>query len=135
MAEIDQYAFFQLFRIDQPLGWIIGSMVSPRELSMIAALIRAFRCSRIAEFGVGRGANAKYLLGRCNSIQFYLGIDVPPGHRTTLRQQRREVPKNAGHMVSDPRFRLMVLPNGTRDIDAGALETLDFIFIDADHKR
>lgn len=113
------------------------------ELEVLIALVRSvqvpdWRC--VVEFGVNEGRTAKAILDNVADVARYVGIDVLPGYVTAKAVQRREVPLQAGHMVSknDRRFRLSVTPRGSFDLSADDLSALangliDVAFIDGDH--
>lgn len=131
---IEQDVFFSLFRgpyevISRPRGMVTGT-----EMAALIALVQSFRCRRLAEFGVGNGANAATILKHCPGVQSYIGVDVPPGTRTSLEYQSREVPDRAGQLaMADPRFQLLVREGGTLNTTPEELSPLDFVFIDGDH--
>jgi predicted O-methyltransferase YrrM len=125
--------FFAIFG-GQPEEPPKTSLIGPDDLGILLSLIRTFRCRRVIEFGVGTGANAQAILGGCDWIETYLGIDVPPDAIPTLAFQRVEVPKDAGWLArGDRRFELWVQRGGSQGIQPGRLVGFDFAFIDGDH--
>lgn len=85
------------------------------------------------EIGVNDGRNPQVLLARENAVERYFGIDVPPSYRPALRVQAHEVPARPGHLVRDPRFELILRPNGSLDLTPADLPEADVVFIDGDH--
>lgn len=108
----------------------------PGEIETILALIGSVSPRVVVEFGVNAGRTARALLKAVPSIQKYIGIDVPPGFLTALPSQRGEVEQMPGYLVAgDPRFELLLLPHGSRDLAPGDLPACDAVFIDGDHSR
>lgn len=88
----------------------------------------------VLEFGVNVGRTAHAILEHVPSIERYEGVDVPPGYVTAAKVQRGEVPIIAGEMVlHDPRFKLLLSPNGSHDLTPNDLSPCNAAFIDGDH--
>ena len=104
------------------------------ERNIIIALMNLIKAERVVEIGVQRGQCARLLLDHVPTITLYWGIDVAPGHRTSLAVQQSEVPAKPGELaLSDPRFRLFLGQHGSRSIPEGYIETCDAMIIDGDH--
>lgn len=119
-----------------PLGFPCS--IKDHDLRAMVALYDTVRPEVVVEFGICKGSTAQYILSRCPYIKKYIGIDVGPEYQTELPVQRKERPENPGYMVTDPRFSVVLRPNGTRDLTPASLRLLiggspDAIFIDADH--
>jgi len=113
-----------------------GRYVSVDDQHALLALVMTFRPRVFIEFGVQRGGTAAYLLERCECIERYIGIDVPPGFQTALPKQRDEVPAVAGELaLDDPRFEVLILDGGTQSLNPGDLPDAEMVFIDADHSE
>jgi predicted GH43/DUF377 family glycosyl hydrolase/predicted O-methyltransferase YrrM len=131
---MEQELFFSIFKGPRRVRRQLSGRVSEVEMAALIALIRSFRCKRLAEFGVGSGANAATILQSCPEVESYVGVDVPPGTIPSLEYQAREVPGRAGHLASaDPRFKLIIRERGTLQTSVQDLGPLDFVFIDGDH--
>lgn len=90
----------------------------------------------IVEFGVNTGRNAVAALRNIAGIRKYIGIDVTPDYQTLMPVQRKEIPAVPGELaLHDPRFELIVTPNGSFDLTCKDLPKCDAVFIDADHSR
>ncbi|WP_080837982.1 class I SAM-dependent methyltransferase [Cohnella massiliensis] len=106
------------------------------DVEPLLAFSRTFFPKTVIEIGIQRGETAKCLLDNSPWIQNYVGIDVAPSHRTALPVQQSEVPKQPGELVkNDPRVRLIVKPNGSRDVTPAELPVADLIYIDGDHSK
>lgn len=106
----------------------------PGELEVIASLVR--NAKGVVEFGCQNGRTARVLLDSLPSIERYVGVDVLPGYVPDKVVQRGEVPADAGEFaVSDRRFRLLIRPRGSFDLDALDIGQVDAAFIDGDHSR
>jgi predicted O-methyltransferase YrrM len=104
------------------------------EIEVLVTLLSTVAPRTIAEIGVQEGRTARALLAELQTIERYIGIDVPYDHTPTLAVQRPEIPTNAGwYVIEDSRFQLIVKENGSRDLIASDLPVLDAIFIDGDH--
>jgi predicted O-methyltransferase YrrM len=133
MAVIRQDLFFQIFG-GGPVAENPSRFLGPVDLGAIVALITKLQYRRVAEFGVGSGANAALLLRDIPSIDKYIGVDVPPGTIPSLAYQASEVPATPGEFaLADPRFCLLIRNQGTREVSREDLGVLDFVFIDGDH--
>ena len=108
---------------------------NPGELDVFLGLIDLHQPRVIVEFGVNRGRNASAALRNFAFIERYIGIDVVPGYVTPMQCQRGEVPTQAGDLVNDQRFELILRPQGSYDLGPGDLPQAGFYFIDGDHSR
>lgn len=104
-----------------------------REIEANCLVSLAQGCKRIVEIGVQEGRTAKYLLERLPLCEYYTGIDVEAGYRFTVPNQQTERPEKPGWRVTDPRFSLIVTPNGTYDLTPQDIGAVDMVFIDGDH--
>jgi hypothetical protein len=103
------------------------------ELNTLAYLLRDKKC--IVEIGCQNGRTAKAILSNRPDIEFYIGIDVPPGTPLACDVQKAETPERAGELaLDDPRFVLMLAKNGSANLKS-LLPTVDAVFIDGDHSR
>jgi SAM-dependent methyltransferase len=106
------------------------------ELNIIVGLIASVNPITVIEFGCNVGGTAAAILRYASSVKRYIGIDVIQGYRTPLLAQRKEVPMHAGaHAKADPRFALLLRPNGSRDLSLRDLPQCNAVFIDGDHSR
>lgn len=106
------------------------------ELEAVVALARMAKPRVVIEFGVNEGRTAKAILRNIDSIERYVGIDVPQGYVTDKSVQRKEVPQQPAHYaLDDARFRLLIARRGTHDLAVDDLPKCDFAFIDGDHGR
>lgn len=113
--------------------------MNPGELESLIALVRS-ACNHnpqvMVEFGCHDGRTAKAILREIKSINQYVGVDVPLTYLPSKVVQRKEVPSDPGCVVRDePRFNLIVRPNGSIDLAASELPSADVVFIDGDHGR
>jgi len=152
--EISMEMFFGLF--GQGLAAPIPEFANgvPTDRQCLLALARTFRPRRVLEIGVRYGATAHLLLRECPWIEEYWGVDCGPEYMMGISTQHGEHPDCVGHdglghtqehalwrergtecgkWVSDPRFVLKVLPNGSHDIAPDTCGRFDLIFIDGDH--
>lgn len=109
---------------------------NPGELEVLLHLYESVSPQVIVEFGVNTGRNAVAALRNIDGLAEYVGVDVESGYRTKMPVQRGEVPAAPGELaLADDRFRLILRPNGTFDLQADDLPLADVVFIDADHSR
>ncbi len=107
---------------------------NPGELEVLVGLIEGHEAKIVIEIGVHEGRNPMVLLSRENAIERYFGIDVPPSYRPSKAVQAKEVPARPGILAQhDPRFELILRPQGSLDLTANDLPTADVVFIDGDH--
>lgn len=105
------------------------------ECAVLVALLRRVRPRVMVEIGIASGLTARRVLEHVPSIEKYYGVDVPSDFVTTLRCQQSEVQHKPGRWAThDPRFRLVLRPQGSLDV-ADQLEPADAFFIDGDHSR
>lgn len=106
------------------------------EMEILIHLIESVSPKTVIEFGVNNGRTPLAVLRNVPSIKKYVGIDVERDYKTLMPVQRNEVPSIPGELaLHDPRFELIVRPNGSFDLSAGDLPKADVVFIDADHSR
>lgn len=106
------------------------------ELERLLHLFESVSPECIVEFGVNTGRNAVAALRNIDGVKKYVGIDVTPDYKTIMPVQRGEIPAQPGELaLDDPRFELIVKPNGSFDLTAKDLPLCDAVFIDADHSR
>jgi predicted O-methyltransferase YrrM len=107
----------------------------PMEQGYLLTMLDNIKPKRMIEFGVNEGLTASAILEWIKSIEYYLGVDVPFGHKMPLPGQQSEVPQEAGHLVeSDARFELF-LREGYDDTPIIEKGPFDVAFIDGDHSR
>lgn len=110
--------------------------MNPGELEVLVALARLAAPRVAVEFGVNEGRTAKALMRNVDTIERYVGIDVPHGYVTDKIVQRREVPQQPARLaLDDARFRLIIARRGSHDLAPEDLPECDFAFIDGDHGR
>ncbi len=108
--------------------------MNPGELEVLVALVRRAEPKVMIEFGVNEGRTARALLDNVPSLARYVGVDVEPGYVTAKAVQRREVPRDAGHLArEDARFDLVLRPRGSLDLMPDDLPEAGAFFIDGDH--
>jgi predicted O-methyltransferase YrrM len=106
------------------------------ELEVLLHLFESVNPKVIIEFGVNTGRNAVAALRNIPSIERYIGIDVEQDYETIMPVQRKEIPAIPGELALDnPKFELVVKPNGSFDLTYDDLPECDAVFIDADHSR
>lgn len=107
---------------------------NPGELDALAALLRTNHVWRFIEIGCQNGRTAKVLLHNL-PIDWYIGIDVPPGTPLSCAVQRTETPERAGELaLGDPRFFLILTKDGSKDaLHLFYNKHVDAVFIDGDH--
>src|SRR5262245_20313846 len=90
----------------------------PWEQGLLLTFIERLEPKRMIGFGVQEGRTAKAILRWIESIEYYLGVDVPPNATLPLSSQQPEVPQEAGHMAkADPRFQLILRHSEWDDFD------------------
>lgn len=106
------------------------------EIEVLLSLIDSVNAETVIEFGVNNGRTPLAVLRNIPSVKKYVGIDVESTYVPLMRVQRNEVPTIPGELVlDDPRFELIVRPNGSFDLTQDDLPSADVAFIDADHSR
>lgn len=109
---------------------------NPGELEALLHLFESVRPRTIIEFGCHEGRNAAAALRNIQTLERYVGVDVPPSYITKMAVQRKEIPAQPGRLAAhDPRFELILRPRGTFDLTGDDLPAADVVFIDADHSR
>jgi predicted O-methyltransferase YrrM len=102
------------------------------ETATVVSLVVSVQPAIMIEFGCNTGRTAKAVLDNVPFLERYIGIDVPPSHRPTLKCQRTEVSVRAGVFAArDPRFSLLV--RNSLSLMPSDLEPCDAVFIDGDH--
>ena len=118
----------------EPALGLRNCMMTRADTEAVLALLSEIRPKRIVEFGINYGFTAREILERIPGIEEYIGIDVPPGTKLPMRFQWPEVPLFPGREVKgDKRVKLLIRPNGTRDVKAEELGSVDVVIIDGDH--
>jgi predicted O-methyltransferase YrrM len=122
----------------QPIEWLglHREYLQAGEMEIIAGLLRSVCAGSIIEFGCRDGRTAKVLLHNVQSLQRYVGIDVPMRYQPTLSHQRKEMVDCPGHLAAaDPRFSVVIHERGSLDVKVGDFERFDAAFIDGDHSE
>lgn len=110
--------------------------MNPGELEVLCGLMRLAQPKVVLEFGVNVGRTAQAVLEYVPGIEHYIGIDVPVGFVPPKLVQRNEVPETPGQLVNgDPRFQLILHPQGSAFVHPTDLPQVDAAFIDGDHSR
>jgi len=110
-----------------------SAYLNANECAVLVALLRRVRPRVMVEIGIASGLTARRVLEHVPTIERYYGVDVPSDFVTTLRCQQSEVQHKPGRWAThDPRFRLVLRPQGSLDV-ADQLEPCDAVFIDGDH--
>lgn len=108
--------------------------LNARETAIVVDLVASVTPRVVLEFGCNSGRTAKAILDQVPSIECYVGVDVPRDYVPALTCQRGEIPLRPGYYARrDPRFELMILPDGTRGLRSSLELAADAIFIDGDH--
>lgn len=95
------------------------------DVRVLTALVDHYKPKRCLEIGCNTGATSAAILKGNDSIQEYVGVDLPAIWF---------IDAPAGQFArEDPRFRLIQLPCGSRDLKVSEMAKFDFIFIDGDH--
>jgi predicted O-methyltransferase YrrM len=128
----------QVAKTSLPIELIRGPFsdyLNADETAVLIALLRLAHPRIVLEIGCNTGITARRVLENIDTIEKYLGVDVPPGHCPTLACQRTEVRRNPGWFAKgEPRFQLIVREQGSLDI-ARELGMVDAVFIDGDHSE
>lgn len=108
----------------------------PWEEATLLTFLDSIKPKRMIEFGINEGITASAVLKWIESIEYYLGIDVPFDHIMPLAGQQSEVPKEAGCLVNgDPRVEVFLRTGNGSDNSIIAKAPFDVAFIDGDHSR
>jgi predicted O-methyltransferase YrrM len=117
-----------------PLRGPFSRYLNEHETAILVALIKSVAPKVMIEFGCNAGITAARVLESVPTLQKYIGVDVPPSHKTTLECQQSEVPAMAGYYAAgDPRF--FLLTEVSQLLRTGHLEPCDAVFIDGDHSE
>ena len=95
------------------------------EIPILTALVDHCGAKRCLEIGCNTGATSAAILAGNSTITAYIGVDLDQIWYTA------QLPGQFA--LVDPRFRLMQLENGSKDLHPGDIEPVDFVFIDGDH--
>jgi len=121
-----------------PINWLglHRDYLVTGEMEVITALVCSVEAKSMIEFGCRDGRTARVLLHNVPTLEYYLGIDVPPEYQPGLTHQRAEMCSDPGYYASiDPRFELMIRERGSLDIGPQDLGPCDAAFIDGDHSE
>jgi predicted O-methyltransferase YrrM len=106
------------------------------ELDVLIHLAKSVDARCVAEFGCNNGRTAAAVLRNVETIERYVGVDVPSGYSFACKVQAKEVPEKAGELaLNDGRFELLLRRRGTFDLTADDLPECDLVFIDGDHSE
>jgi predicted O-methyltransferase YrrM len=110
-------------------------MLLPGEWPHLLAIIALMdRPRTMLEIGCHEGKTAAIILKEFPLLLRYIGVDVLAEYATALPIQRGERPASPGRAaLHDKRFELLLLRNGSFDLDARTLGDIDIVFIDGDH--
>lgn len=137
MSKIDRDLFFKIFGSGESSTPYLDRhelYTGSEDVEPLIAFSRTFKPEVVIEIGVQRGATANSILSNSPWIKRYIGIDIPHGNQTAHWVQSNEVPVCAGELAShDPRFELILRPNGSRDLLPDDLPMANLILIDGDH--
>lgn len=110
--------------------------LNAHETGLVVLFAAIAKAETVIEFGCNKGLTARVLLKKLPTIKRYIGIDVPPNHKTVLAQQHSEIPAKAGlYAIEDSRFELLVRPQGTLSFRPENLPECDLVWIDGDHSH
>jgi predicted O-methyltransferase YrrM len=105
----------------------------PNEQGILLNLLGHAAPRRMIELGVNEGLTARAVLDHIDSIEYYLGVDVPHDHQMPIIGQQSEVPREPGRLcLGDQRFELVLRDDATDGLILGR-EQFDAAFIDGDH--
>jgi len=115
----------------------VRQYMQARDSAVMLSLANSVRPRVMVEFGVNVGFTAEMFLKNIETIERYVGVDVPKSYQTELPEQWVEVPDSPGCRVIgiDKRFELIMRPRGTLDLKPDDLPRADVVFIDGDHGR
>jgi|SRR5882724_8821397 len=117
---------------DCPVWSVAGN--GSKEIGLLLTMLDSIKPKRMIEFGVNEGGTAQTVLHEINSIEYYMGVDVPFYHVMPIKGQQPEVPKEPAHLIKgDSRFELFIRFNGESDERILANAPFDAVFIDGDH--
>ena len=113
--------------------------MGPWEQGILLTMLERIQPKRMIEFGVQEGRTAAAILKWIETIEYYLGIDVPFETVMPIRGQQSEVPREPGCRVKkgDPRFEVLLRGgySGFEDSVIASKGPFDVAFIDGDHSR
>lgn len=88
----------------------------------------------VAEFGCNNGRTAAAILRNVETVDRYIGVDVPSGYKFACKVQAKEVPARPGeYALKKSRFELILKPRGTLDLTQEDFPACDLVFVDGDH--
>jgi predicted O-methyltransferase YrrM len=122
----------------EPIEWLglHRKYQNAGELEILVALARSIDAHSMLEIGCRDGRTAKLMLHNVPSLQRYIGVDVESGYQPEHAHQLDEIPKIPGQYANgDPRFELILRPNGSFDLLDDDLQSCDIVYIDGDHGR
>ena len=106
------------------------------EMELIVSLVSLVGARTMLEFGCRDGRTAAVLLRNVQSLERYVGVDVPMSYVPGLLHQCLEMVTAPGSLAArDPRFELVVRDRGTLDLGPADLPQADAVFIDGDHSE
>ena len=107
----------------------------PWEMGLLLTMLDSIRPKRMLELGVNEGRTAAEILKWIDSIEYYLGVDVPSDYimPNPAQGQQAEVPQQAAHLVSDKRFELLLRTTGLENTIIADRGPFDAVWIDGDH--
>lgn len=127
MSVISQTAFRELYGP--------GRGIQPHEddrhtgQAFITALADHFRPARVLELGINVGETAKAILDNAPYVREYIGVDRPD------MWYKRADSDRPGQLMDDYRISILTPEGGTRGLQPGDIDPVDFIFVDDDHTR
>jgi predicted O-methyltransferase YrrM len=110
--------------------------LNQNETRIVIELVKSVNPKIMIEFGCQMGRTSVAILRVVDTLERYIGIDVPANYVPPLAGQRSEVPSEPGrYALADPRFQLIIRPRGSLDLFVNDLPRCDAIFIDGDHSE
>jgi len=110
--------------------------VEGREIAILTGLIKKHQVKRVMEIDINRGDTAKQLLTACPEIKQYTGVEITAEAVDTMMERQRNEREWVGNQVGaavakDKRVKLLVTPNGSKDVQPNG--GCDLVFIDGNH--
>jgi predicted O-methyltransferase YrrM len=110
--------------------------LNAKETGIVIELVKSVNPKVMIEFGCQLGRTSAAILRAVDTLERYIGIDVPADYVPTLAAQRSEVPSLPGrYALADERFQLIIRPRGSRDVLTSDVPSCDAVFIDGDHSE
>lgn len=120
----------------EPAEGLRNGFMTRADTEAVLALLREVKPTRVLEIGINYGDTAREILQRVPGIHEYVGIDIMPGTKLPMRFQWPEIPLFPGREVkSDRRVKVIVRPNGSRDVTPEEIGKVDAVIIDGDHSE